>query len=40
MGFPPALSFLGMIPFAGLVVLYCVAFAEWKGVGGGDARLP
>ena len=32
-GFPPALSLLVWIPLIGLVVLYYVAFADWKPIG-------
>ena len=32
-GFPPALSLLVWIPLVGLVVLYYVAFADWKPIG-------
>ena len=39
-GFPPALSLLVWIPFIGLVILYYVAFAEWKTVGRPNATLP
>ena len=31
-GFSPWLSFLVIIPFGGLVLLYVLAFAEWKVV--------
>jgi hypothetical protein len=39
-GFPPALSLLVWIPLIGLVVLYYVAFADWKAVGNRSANLP
>jgi hypothetical protein len=29
-GFPPALSLLVWIPIVGLIVLYYVAFTDWK----------
>jgi hypothetical protein len=32
-GFPPALSLLVGFPLIGLVVLYYVAFTDWKSVG-------
>jgi hypothetical protein len=31
-GFPPAISLLMFIPFVGVLVLYIVAFSEWKVV--------
>jgi intracellular septation protein A len=31
-GFSPWLSFLIIVPFGGLVLLYVLAFAEWKVV--------
>jgi hypothetical protein len=40
MGFPPALSLLVWIPLIGLVVLYYVAFAEWKAVGNRNTNIP
>jgi hypothetical protein len=29
-GFPPALSILILVPLANIIVLYYVAFAQWK----------
>ena len=37
-GFAPALSLLILIPLVNLIVLYVIAFSDWK-VGPGDATL-
>ena len=39
-GFPPALSLLVGFPLIGLVVLYYVAFSDWKSVGNRSNTLP
>jgi hypothetical protein len=31
-GFPPALSIILFVPFVGILILYVVAFSEWKVV--------
>jgi hypothetical protein len=39
-GVPPALSLLVWIPLIGLVVLYYVAFAEWKAAPNRNTNIP
>jgi hypothetical protein len=34
-GFPPVLSFLVLVPLVNLIVLYYVAFSDWKRVADG-----
>jgi hypothetical protein len=35
-GFPPALSILVLVPIANLVVLYFIAFSDWRRAPGGS----
>jgi hypothetical protein len=39
-GFSPWLSFIVIVPFGGLVLLYVLAFADWKVVPMQQAALP
>jgi hypothetical protein len=39
-GFSPWLSFIVIIPFGGLVLLYVLAFAEWKVVPAPQTYFP
>jgi hypothetical protein len=39
-GFAPALSLLVWVPLVGLIILYYVAFSDWKTVGSRGNTMP